>query len=102
MWPFGWIHMARAMYLTRSSRLGQWLGGTTDTCDLLLVGIRPDLQGKGINALLFADLMPQFRKNGYKYVESNNELESNHKVQNMWNGFTHVLNKRRCTFICDI
>lgn len=102
MFPFGWYHMARAMYLTHGSRLGRLLGGTTDTCDLLLVGIRPDMQGKGINALLFADLMPQFRANGYKYVETNNELETNHKVQNMWNGFTHVLNKRRCTFLCQI
>jgi len=102
MLPFGWFHMARAMYLTRGSKLGNFFGGTTDTCDLLLVGIRPDMQGKGINALLFADLMPQFRANGYKYVETNNELETNHKVQNMWNGFTHVLNKRRCTFMCKI
>jgi len=102
MFPFGWYHMARAMYLTQGSRLGNLLGGTTDTCDLLLVGIRPDMQGKGINALLFADLMPQFRANGYKYVETNNELETNHKVQNMWNGFDHVLNKRRCTFLCNI
>lgn len=102
MFPFGWFHLFRSMYLTRNSRLGRLLGGTTDTCDLLLVGIRPDLQGKGINALLFTDLMPQFRANGYKYVESNNELETNHKIQNMWNGFDHVLNKRRCTFLCRI
>lgn len=102
MFPFGWFHMARAMYLTHGSRWGKLLGGTTDTCDLLLVGIRPDMQGKGINALLFTDLMPQFRANGYKYVESNNELETNHKVMNMWNGFTHVCNKRRCTFLCKI
>ena len=102
MWPFGWFYLARTMYMTRNSFWGRLLGGGTDTCDLLLVGIRPDMQGKGINALLFTDLMPQFRANGYTYVESNNELETNHKVMNMWNGFTHVLNKRRCTFICDL
>ena len=56
------------------------------------------MQGKGVNALLFTELMPQFEANGYQYVESNNELETNHKVSNLWTNFTHVQNKRRCTF----
>ena len=99
MWPFGWFYLARTMYLTRNSFWGRLLHGGTDTCDLLLIAIRPDMQGKGVNALLFADLMPQFARNGYRYVESNNELETNCKVSNMWHDFIHVENKRRCTFI---
>lgn len=98
MWPIGWFYLARAMYMNRKSRWGRLLHGGTDTCDLLLIAVRPDMQGKGVNALLFTELMPQFEANGYQYVESNNELETNLKVSNLWTNFTHVQNKRRCTF----
>ena len=102
MLPLGWLHMARTMYLTRSSWLGRLLGGGTDTVDLMLIGVRPDMQGKGVNALIFVDLIEQFRQNGYKWVETNNELEENHKVQNLWNDFHPVRHKHRCTFIKGI
>lgn len=102
MLPFGWFHLLRAMYLTRNTRLGRWLHGGTDTVDLLLIGVRPDWQGKGINALLFTDLIQQFVANGYEFVETNNELETNHKVRNLWSDFNPVRNKRRCTFLVKI
>ena len=102
MWPLGWFYLARAMYMNPDSFWGRLLHGGTDTCDLLLIAVRPDMQGKGINALLFTELIPQFKANGYKYVESNNELESNHKVSNLWGDFDKVLHKRRCTFIKEI
>lgn len=102
MWPFGWFYMARTMYLTPNTFWGRLLHGGTDTCDLMLIGVRPDMQGKGVNALLFTELIPQFIANGYKYVESNNELETNHKVSNLWGDFDTHLNKRRCTFIKEI
>lgn len=98
MLPFGWIHLAKAMYMNRHSFWGRLLGGGTDTCDLLLMGVKPEMQGKGVNALLFTELIPQFMENGYTYVESNNELDDNHKIQNLWGDFIHEVNKRRCTF----
>lgn len=99
MLPFGWFHLARAVYLTNCSSLGRLLHGGTDTVDLMLIAVRPDMQGKGINALLFTELIPQFIENGYKWVETNNELDDNHKVQNLWNDFNPVRHKRRCTFV---
>lgn len=98
MFPFGWWHLARTMYLTRNSLLGKLLGGGTDTVDLMLIAVRPDLQGKGINSLLFTELIPQFNANGYRYVESNHELEDNNKVQNQWSEFNPVRHKRFHTF----
>lgn len=92
MWPFGWIHMAKAMYVK----------GGTDTVDLLLVAVRPDMQGKGVNAFLFTELIPQAVKNGYKWVETNPELVGNHKVQSQWSYFDPVCHKKRCTFKCYI
>lgn len=98
MWPFGWIHLAKAMYTRRGK---QWwrrhLG--TDTVDLLLMAVDPKYQGFGVNAALFTELIPQFLSNGYTWVETNNELMDNHKVRNMWSPFPDLRqHKERCTF----
>jgi hypothetical protein len=85
--PFGFWHLLKALFF-----------GGTDIWDLYLVGVRPDYQGKGVNALLFTDLIPQAIANGYKWVESNPELATNHKVQEQWQYFNPVRHKQRCTF----
>lgn len=87
MLPLGWYHLARAMFFNK-----------TDVVDLLLVAIKPDYQGKGVNALLFTDLIPVFQKCGYKYAESNPELEVNQKVQSQWQYFETRQHKRRRAF----
>lgn len=98
MFPFGWWHLARTMYLTSTSWLGRLLHGGTDTVDLMLIAVRPEMQGKGVNALLFTELIPQFQANGYRYVESTHELDTNNKVQNLWSEFDPVRHKRYFTF----
>lgn len=84
MFPFGWWHLMRAMYFN-----------VTDIVDLLLVAVKPEYQSKGVNALLFTDLIPYFQKYGYKYAESNPELELNQKVQSQWQYFETRQHKRR-------
>lgn len=88
LFPFGWIHMLNAMYRR----------GGTDTVDLLLMAVRPDYQGKGVNALLFAELIPEFIRWGFKHVETNAELTTNKQVQNQWTEFNPLHHKTRCTF----
>lgn len=83
LFPFGWIHLLRA------------LKGRNDVVDLLLVAVKPEYQSKGVNSLLFTDLLPYFIRNGYKYAESNHELEDNQRVQQQWQYFDYVQNKRR-------
>lgn len=83
LFPFGFIHLLKA------------LKGKNDGVDLLLVAVRPDYQSKGVNALLFSDLIPVFIRNGYKYAESNPELEENEKVQSQWQYFERHQHKRR-------
>ena len=83
LFPIGFIHLLKA------------LKGKNDGVDLLLVAVRPDYQSKGGNALLFSDLIPVFIRNGYKYAESNPELEMNEKVQSQWQYFERVQHKRR-------
>ena len=87
MFPAGFYHLLRA------------LKGQNDVVDLLLVAVRPDYQNKGVNALLFSDLIPVFVKNKYKYAESNPELEINGKVQSQWQYFNYEQHKRRRAFI---
>ena len=84
LFPFGWFYLLRALLWKRPKML-----------DLLLVGVRPDYQNKGVNALLFTDLIPVYQQLGFEYAESNPELELNEKVQNQWQYFKTEQHKRR-------
>lgn len=81
--PFGWYHLLRALKCK------------TDRVDLLLVAVKPEYQNKGVNALLFQDLIPYYIKYGFKYAESNLELETNNKVQGQWDYFSNRQHRRR-------
>ena len=85
--PFGWFYLLKALFIKRPKVL-----------DLLLVGVKPEYQSKGVNALLFYDLVPTFKKMGFIYGESNPELEENKKVQAQWSAFESVQHKRRRAF----
>ena len=84
MLPFGWYHLLKALFFKKPKVL-----------DLLLVGVKPEYQSKGVNALLFYDLVPIYQQMGFQYVESNPELEVNKKVQAQWSAFESVQHKRR-------
>ena len=81
--PFGWYHLLKG------------LKGKNDRVDLLLVAVKPEYQNKGVNALLFQDLIPYYIKYGFKYAESNLELETNNKVQGQWDYFKNRQHRRR-------
>ena len=70
--------------------------------DLLLVAVKPEYQNKGVNALLFSDLIPVYQKLGFIFAESNPELELNGKVQAQWDYFDTQQHKRRRAFIKEI
>jgi len=83
--PLGWWHLLKAFH-------------HNDTVDLLLVAVKPEYQNKGVNSLLFTDLIPSYNKHGYKQAESGHELELNHKVLQQWDYFEHRQHKRRRAF----
>ena len=85
--PFGWFHLLKALKWSKPKVL-----------DLLLVAVRPDYQSKGVNALLFTDLIPIYQEMGFEYAESNPELEDNGRVQNQWQYFKTEQHKRRRCF----
>ncbi len=80
--PFGLLHFLRALK-------------KNDTLDMYLVGVLPELQGKGINAILIDAIMATALKYNLKYAESNPELEDNEKVQSQWKGFDKRQHRRR-------
>lgn len=86
MLPLGWYHLLKG------------LKGKNDRVDLLLVAVHPEYQNKGVNALLFQDLIPYYIRNGYKYAESNPEMETNAKVQSQWEYFTTRQHRHRRSF----
>lgn len=83
IFPTGWWHLLKP------------LRGKVDTVDLLLIAVKPEYQSKGVNALLFADLIPRYIKSGYRQAESNVELEGNENVQKQWEYFEREQHKRR-------
>ncbi len=90
--PFGWFHLLKALFMKRRAKM----------LDLLIVAIKPEYQNKGVNALLFSDLIPVYKKLGFIFAESNPELELNGKVQAQWDYFKTEQHKRRRAFIKKI
>ncbi len=90
IFPLGWIHLLKALY------------GHNDIVDLLLVAVKSEYLSKGVNALLFTDLIPVYIKNGYRWAESNPELADNENVQQQWKFFDRRQHRRRVAFRKDI
>lgn len=64
---------------------------------LLLIAVRPDLQGMGVNALIFNDLIPVFNRKGFKYAETGPQLEDNVKELSQWKPLgPEKIKRRRC------
>lgn len=90
--PMGWYHLAKTIFLKKYPKM----------LDLLLVAVKPEYQNKGVNALLFSDLIPVYQQLGFEYAESNPELELNGKVQAQWEYFKTEQHKRRRCFVKGI
>ncbi len=89
LFPFG---LLRVLYALRFN----------DTVDMLLIGVRPDYQGKGVHALIFEKIVKTFHRRGIKRVETTRELENNHKIQQLWAGYESRLHKRARCYIKEV
>ena len=84
LFPFGWWHLLKAL---------KWKH--EDGVELLLIAIRPDYQSKGVNALIFNDLIPVYKAMGFKWAETNPQLEDNFQSQAQWEYLNPIVHKRR-------
>ncbi|MGB9696433.1 MAG: hypothetical protein ACP5P3_04245 [Ignavibacteria bacterium] len=86
LFPFGFIEIMKA--LSKHNR----------KIDLYVGAIRPDLQGRGADALLMVELTKSCIKNKVISAETNIELETNTLVQGHWKYFESRQHKRRRCF----
>ncbi len=89
MFPFGFLHLLGAMK-------------QNDRAEFYLIGIDPDYQNKGVNALMFKEIYHNFMKKGVKHIETNPLLLENNKIQQLWKQFNPIIHKRRKTFRKDM
>lgn len=90
LFPIGWIYLLKA------------LKSKPKVIDLYLTGVLPEYQNKGVNALLFNDLIPVYQSLGVEYAESNPELETNSAVQAQWDYFKREHHKSRRAYIKEL
>lgn len=84
LFPFGWFHLLRAIKFHK-----------TKIVDLLLMGVLPEYRMKGVNALMFADLIPRYQAYGFEWGETQVEMETNANVQSQWETLNPIMHKRR-------
>ena len=82
--PFGWWHLFRSLKMHK-----------TDIVDLEMIGILPEYRSKGANALLFHYLIPWYQRYGFKWGESQVEMETNENVKGQWQYLETKQHKRR-------
>lgn len=86
LFPFGWYHMLKSL---------KWK--TEDHVEMLLIAVRPDYQGYGVNALFFDDLIPIYNKYGYHWAETGPQLEDNIRELSQWKPLKpQYVKRRRC------
>lgn len=91
MLPFGWFHLLKAIKFKHSHIL-----------DLLLVGVLPEWQNKGANALFFADIIPIAQEMGFEWAETHPQLETNAASQGQWAYLDCEIHKRRRCYQKDL
>lgn len=91
LFPFGWYHLLKSMYLKHEEAL-----------ELMLIAVDPEYQNRGVHAMLFNEIIPNLIEGGFKYGESNAEMETNTKVQNIWNIYEKEFKRRRRVFTKEI
>ena len=86
LWPTGWWHLLKSL---------KWKH--EDNTEMLLVAVRPDYQGLGVNALFFDDLIPIYNKYGIKWAETGPQLEDNVRELTQWKPLhPQTVKRRRC------
>ena len=91
LFPFGWFRLLKSMFWKYEEAL-----------ELLLIAVDKEYQNKGVHALLFNEIIPNLINGGFKYGESNAEMESNNAVQNLWNDYRREFKRRRRVFSKEI
>ena len=85
--PLGWWYLANSRWWKHE-----------ECAEMLLIAIRPDYQGLGVNALFFDDLIPIYNQIGFKWAETGPQLEDNVRELSQWKPLKPEFVKRRRCF----
>ncbi len=88
LFPFGWVHLVKALWFNKHPQI----------LDMLLVGVDPEYHNKGVNALVFADIIASAIEDGYEWGETHHQLEDNQPSQAQWKNMDCIIHKKRCAF----
>ena len=72
--PFGLFRILRALK-------------HNDTIEAMLIGVHPEYEGRGVSLLIFRHMLKGCAKMGITRMIMNPQLLSNHKVQNLFDGY---------------
>jgi GNAT superfamily N-acetyltransferase len=89
LFPFGLIHLLRASRKNTKA-------------DLLLIAIRKDFRGKGLNAIIMREGYKAYKKSGVTTVDASGQLETNEKVLTLWEHYDARQHKRRRCYLKEI
>lgn len=63
--------------------------------DFALIGVRKEYQSKGVTAIILNFIVETYKKLGITEVETNHNLEDNHKIIQTWKNFDEVEQHKR-------
>ena len=89
LFPFGWIGVLKSLK-------------TNDTLDMYLIAVKPEYQGKGVNAVILDYFLKRATKNHIKFALTGPQLETNSKILGQWKMFAKEQYKRRRCYIKDL
>ncbi|QUH29072.1 GNAT family N-acetyltransferase [Vallitalea guaymasensis] len=87
--PFGFIYLLKALKLNKRLEIVQ-------------IAVDPKFQNRGVNAILFRELIISCNKKGIHSADLNPQLESNKKVRSQWQRFKHRQHKVRTSFYKEL
>ena len=86
LFPFGWFHLLKALKFGHQTK-----------AQLMIIGVKPEMQGMGVNATIFAHLIPVFKEKGIKWCETNPQLDTNIRELSQWKPLNpQTVKRRRC------
>jgi ribosomal protein S18 acetylase RimI-like enzyme len=85
LFPLGWWHIIRALK-------------KNDVLDFYLAGIKKAYRGQGVDLMMVVEVAHAAIAKGFRFTESNQELETNSKIQAQWKYFNPVQHKRKRIF----
>jgi hypothetical protein len=89
LFPFGFLYLLHDL-------------NHAEVLDSYLIGVIPELQGKGVNSILLAEMIKSGLAKGIRKANATPELEYNSRVQDQWKTFNARYVRRRRIFIKDL